>query len=261
MTPLLNKLETNHVREYLAQAHLSPDLQTDLLDHLCCEIETRLAEGRPFEEAFAITTAEWPVERLSKIQKDLHFTLKTKPMLIKFSAAAAVLAGILFLSPFSLPEPAATPPITAEVSKEALLWVVPPTFEPPTASPIAGLDMRKHLSSGFGMRMHPILKKRQLHRGIDLKAKTGTPVLATADGVVIFAGMDGLYGIAVRIQHANGYVTAYTHLSSHQVKVGQDVELGQTIAAVGSTGASTAPHLHYEILKNDKPVDPLALLD
>ncbi|MEM9261887.1 MAG: M23 family metallopeptidase, partial [Bacteroidota bacterium] len=178
-----------------------------------------------------------------------------------FSAAAVVLAGFLFLSPFPLPEPTVTAPVLDEVVEEPTDWMAPLPIGPPTASPIAGLDMHKNLTSGFGMRMHPVLKKQQLHRGIDLKARAGTPVQATADGVVIFAGTDGLYGIVVRIQHAGGYVTVYSHLSRHQVKVGQEVVLGQMIAAVGSTGASTAPHLHYEVRKNDKPIDPLALLD
>lgn len=261
MKPILSDHETGLVQQHLTEARLSPNLKTDLLDHLCCEIETSLANGVAFEEAFLKTLAEWPVSRLNRIQKDLHFTSKTKPMLIKFSAAAAVLAGLLFLSPFPIPEVADAAPAVVSIEEDLNLWVAPPVFDPPSASPIAGIDMRKQLSSGFGMRMHPVLKKRQLHRGIDLKAKTGTPVQSTADGVVIFAGTDGLYGIAVRIQHDDDYVTAYTHLSSHQVKVGQQVTLGETIAAVGSTGASTAPHLHYEVLKNDKPVDPLAMLD
>lgn len=111
------------------------------------------------------------------------------------------------------------------------------------------------------MRTHPQFKRKIFHRGIDLKAKTGTPVLATADGRVVFAGDDGDYGISVRLLHEDGYVTVYNHLSSHAVKKGDRVILGQAIAAVGSTGKAIGPHLHYEVLKDDVPVNPLALLE
>ena len=84
---------------------------------------------------------------------------------------------------------------------------------------------------------------------------------ATAAGKVIYAGKDGKYGITVRILHEDGYVTAYCHLSKHIVERGDRVVLGEEIAAVGSTGQSLGPHLHYEVLKDDVPVDPLALLD
>jgi len=159
-------------------------------------------------------------------------------MLYRLSAAAALLAGIAFLSPFPLPETATKTISEGYHQQKPEFPADPARFAPPTASPIAGLDMAKDVSSGFGMRKHPYYKSRKLHRGIDLKAKSGTPVLATADGRVIFAGNDGNYGIVVRILHSDGYVTAY---------------------CVGSTGLSTAPHLHYEVLKDDVPVDPLAL--
>ncbi|MEL7160665.1 MAG: M23 family metallopeptidase, partial [Bacteroidota bacterium] len=175
---------------------------------------------------------------------------------------AAILAGLFFISPVTAPS--ALPP--CPVAESAPL-VPPPTlapeeaFEPPTASPLAGMDLEENLTSGFGMRMHPYLKKRQMHRGIDLKVAAGTPVLATAVGEVIYAGEDGKYGIVVRIQHEDGYRTVFAHLERSAVEVGQRVSIGETIGAVGSTGVSTAPHLHYEVLKDNKPVDPLALLD
>lgn len=121
--------------------------------------------------------------------------------------------------------------------------------------------MESILSSGFGMRMHPIRKKRMFHRGIDLKATTGTPVLSTADGKVLFADRDGLHGLSVHVEHADGYATRYTHLSAIEVVVGDQIALGEEVGKVGQTGAATAPHLHYEVWRNDKPVNPLALLD
>lgn len=253
---ILTSHQVARVQAHLTLAGLNEKLSAELLDHLCCAIETRMTAGEDFDHALAQTLKSWPMRHLQGLQKTIQFTTKTKPMIYRISAAAALLAGIAFLSPFPLPE--------TEVAEAHYPAQEFPTdlvrFDPPTASPIAGVDLvAEDISSGFGMRKNPLTKRRQRHRGIDIKAKSGTPVLATADGKVIFAGDDGNYGIAVRILHPDGYVTAYCHLSKHVVERGDRVILGQEIAAVGSTGLSTAPHLHYEVLKDDVPVDPLAL--
>ena len=112
------------------------------------------------------------------------------------------------------------------------------------------------LSSGFGLRLHPILGFSRLHRGLDFAAPTGTPVLASASGRVIRAGWAGGYGQTVDIDHGRGIVTRYAHLSRMDVRPGQQVAQGQRIGAVGSTGLSTGPHLHYEVIRNGEPVDP-----
>lgn len=112
------------------------------------------------------------------------------------------------------------------------------------------------LSSGFGMRMHPILGFSRLHRGVDFAAPTGTPVLASAAGRVVRAGWGGGYGNMIDIDHGRGIVTRYAHLSRMDVRVGQQVTQGQRIGAVGSTGMSTGPHLHYEVIRNGEPIDP-----
>ena len=119
-------------------------------------------------------------------------------------------------------------------------------------------------------RYHPILKKRRPHLGVDYGAPTGTPVLASASGTVVFAGRDGGYGNLLKIRHPNGYVTSYAHLSRIQARNGQKVSQGQQVAQVGSTGLSTGPHLDYRVqdkrgrfinpqkvsaLPSDKPVD------
>lgn len=112
------------------------------------------------------------------------------------------------------------------------------------------------LSSGFGMRLHPILGFSRLHRGVDFAAPTGTPVLASAAGRVVRAGWGGGYGNMIDVDHGRGIVTRYAHLSRMDVKVGQTVSQGQRIGAVGSTGMSTGPHLHYEVIRNGEPIDP-----
>jgi murein DD-endopeptidase MepM/ murein hydrolase activator NlpD len=116
------------------------------------------------------------------------------------------------------------------------------------------------LSSGFGMRVHPISKRRRLHAGIDIAAPTGTPIIAAAPGVVIFSGWRGGYGNAVIIDHGGGLSTLYGHCSRLLVKSGQRVKQGQRIALMGSTGYSTGPHLHFETRINGKPVNPLSRL-
>lgn len=111
-------------------------------------------------------------------------------------------------------------------------------------------------SSPFGWRMHPVLGYRRFHAGLDFAASYGTTIRAADSGRVIFAGWYGGYGRAVIIDHGNGITTLYGHSSELYVTDGQAVERGQAIAAVGSTGLSTGPHLHFEVRRNGTPVDP-----
>ncbi len=117
------------------------------------------------------------------------------------------------------------------------------------------------LSSGFGMRRHPILGYSRMHRGTDFAAPTGTPILAAGDGVVERAGPFSSFGNYVRIRHANGYETAYAHLSrfARGTRAGARVRQGQVIGYVGTTGRSTGPHLHYEVLRRGQQVNPMSL--
>jgi len=110
--------------------------------------------------------------------------------------------------------------------------------------------------SPFGNRIDPFTHRLSFHPGMDLVAPTGTPILAAAGGRVIFAGPKAGYGNAVEIDHGNGFVTRYGHASKIDVRVGQIVLPQAHIAAVGSTGRSTGPHLHFEVLVNGQPVDP-----
>ena len=112
------------------------------------------------------------------------------------------------------------------------------------------------ISSTFGFRQSPFTDKREFHSGVDIAAHKGTPVRATANGTVSFAGYKGSYGKAVSINHGFGILTRYAHLSSLHVKKGQNVVRGDVIGEVGSTGRSTGPHLHYEVRLNDIPVNP-----
>ena len=117
------------------------------------------------------------------------------------------------------------------------------------------------LTSSFGLRSHPLLRYTKMHTGVDWSDRPGTPILAAGDGAVVKAEWDGGYGRRTEIQHTNGYVTAYSHQSrfARGLKRGARVRQGQVIGFVGSTGLSTGPHLHYELLVNGTFVDALKI--
>lgn len=113
------------------------------------------------------------------------------------------------------------------------------------------------ITSGFGRRYHPILKRLRAHTGVDIAAPKGTPIYATADGTVTSESPGGGYGLTIVINHGFSYKTLYAHLSKKAVKPGQKVKRGQVIGYVGSTGMSTGSHLHYEVIKNGQRVNPV----
>ncbi len=117
------------------------------------------------------------------------------------------------------------------------------------------------LTSKFGYRRHPITGRRSMHKGIDIAAKPGTDIVATADGIVIFSGRKGGYGNIVELRHANGLETRYAHNQRNLVAEGDMVGKGQVIGKVGSTGRSTGPHVHFEVRRNGEAVDPMQYLD
>ena len=129
--------------------------------------------------------------------------------------------------------------------------------KPLMKTPVNGARM----SSGFGMRRHPILGYTKMHGGTDFAAPTGTPVLAAGDGKVEMAGRNGGYGNYVKLKHKDGLKTAYAHLSrfAKGIRPGKRVYQGDVIGYVGSTGASTGPHLHYEVHVNGKKKNPLTV--
>jgi len=113
------------------------------------------------------------------------------------------------------------------------------------------------VTSGFGYRRSPFTNRREFHNGLDIAGPSGTPVYATAKGLVIAAGKDGAYGLTVDIDHGLGIMTRYAHLHRIVVKEGQSVSRGELVGHIGSTGRATGPHLHYEVRLSGIPVDPM----
>ena len=122
-----------------------------------------------------------------------------------------------------------------------------------------GVVNGKRVSSLFGNRVQPITGRKTFHDGLDIAANQGNAVYAYTSGTVVQAGWNGGYGLSIVVDHGGGLKTRYAHLSKIYVKVGQKVKTGEKIGAVGSTGNSTGPHLHFEVIKNGKTV-PLKFL-
>ena len=127
----------------------------------------------------------------------------------------------------------------------------------PSIQPIRNKDL-KRIASGYGYRKDPFTKKPRMHWGMDFTAPTGTPIYATGDGIVKRADNRAAgFGKHIRIDHGFGYVSLYAHMSKYKVKRGQKVKRGEIIGYVGNTGRSAGPHLHYEIFKDGKKINPL----
>ncbi|HZR34327.1 MAG TPA: M23 family metallopeptidase [Nevskia sp.] len=141
-----------------------------------------------------------------------------------------------------------------------------PAAAAPGAPPLPGTRLavletpveNPHITSPYGWRIHPILKKRRFHRGVDFSAPAGTPVRAAEDGVIEEIGRHGHYGLYLRIRHCAAVETAYAHLAGFapDLAVGATVKRGQVIASVGRTGWATGPHLYYEVIVDGHRIDP-----
>lgn len=125
----------------------------------------------------------------------------------------------------------------------------------PSAMPVSGW-----VTSEFGMRKHPISRRMRMHQGMDIASPYGSPIKAPADALVVYAGYHGGHGRVVVLDHGYGITTMYAHASALEVSIGDQVRRGDVIAKVGSSGASTGPHLHYEVRVDGIPTDPMAFI-
>ena len=184
----------------------------------------------------------------NSIKKRIHMLTKTKmPRKVAFIYFLVIPVLCFLLLSFSSGPNASTENF------------IPASYDPqddiPSISPVQSKNAK--MVSGYGMRMHPILLKKILHTGIDLRLPEGEIVLSTADGIVVKSSSDENRGNYLLIKHNDVFTTAYFHFKSVSVKEGDKIEKGQTIGYSGSTGLSTEPHLHYEVIKNGTAVDPI----
>lgn len=231
---ILNQKQIQFLEDLLQEQGISyAPLQEEMLDHICCAIEEELAAGHTFDTATQRVLAIFGQNGLAKIQTATIQTLFQKKFTMK-KVSLLVLCTMLLM----------------------VTLVQGNTQDPPTIAPLEGMV---HITSSFGQRLHPILKVKKMHKGTDFKVPMGTPIVATADGEVLSVTNDPKgYGKRIILQHDDIYKTCYAQLSVFKIKKGDQVKKGQVIALSGNSGASTAPHLHYEVLKNGESVDPEA---
>ena len=205
---------------------------------------------------------EMELEQLSKVQNltsNAHQTAETiRSILQQTGVAPGASAGLG--GPFISAEDAATFDITLSGLGEAL-DTLEATKQLVRQIPVAHPVPNHPISSRFGKRRDPILKRMAHHAGVDFKTPYGQAISATGEGKVIHAKRKGGYGKMVEIDHGNGITTRYAHLSRISVKVGEKVTVGARIGSAGSTGRSTGPHLHYEVRINDRAVNPQRYLN
>ena len=227
----LTKTQYLYITNDLKAKGLSKGFRTELLDHICCMVEIQLSEGKAFSVAYQEVLNTFGHEGFEELKQTSPVVKKQRRNTISQVLASGIAASIFMM-----------------------VFVVD-AQEPPTISP---LDHYKRITSNFGERYNPLKKKRDFHKGIDFAAEVGTSVQATAAGTVIsISNSFGGYGKKIEIEHNDGFVTKYAHLSEIKVEEGDLVTLGQEIGLSGNTGATTAPHLHYEVVKDGEYVDPL----
>lgn len=235
----LTDAQIDSIHEHLKTNGLTyQPLQEELLDHICCMIEETMWDSSiTFEVAFEKALQGFETKNFEKIQEETLIISISKSLSMKKIAMMTFILLVTLVFGANA---------VNELSK----------LEPPSILPIA--EGQKSIVSHFGLRLHPITKKKKLHKGIDFKVKMGTEVLATAGGTIekVLSNKKG-YGKHIVIKHDENYKTMYAHLSDFKVKKGDKVVKGQIIGYTGNTGQSVKPHLHYEVLKDGKAVDPV----
>ncbi|WP_088941624.1 peptidoglycan DD-metalloendopeptidase family protein [Stappia indica] len=225
----------------------APDQRVELIDNVNAALDRMDGEAHAALDVIAVT-AERDAATIADTADELGLQLAgVKADLVSGQGGPFVpLAGSDFDSRIE----------RAEKALLALSQVKDAARGIPLASPVPGAE----LSSSFGPRVDPFLGRMAMHTGLDFRATTGVTIRAPAPGKVIFAGRNGGYGRSVEIRHPSGVVTRFAHMSRVSVSEGDTVSAGDPLGAVGSTGRSTGPHLHYEVRVNDRPLNPIRFL-
>lgn len=228
-------------------------LREEYLDHYSSQYEGLKRDGIPHDNAIEIIQDEitkMDIHKAHQAYFDLHFK---KPILM--TSTFLVLLSFLI----SIPNNSEAPLAEHTCSEEMDFMAVNVSYdEPPSINPVKKHNLRVY--SGFGMRLHPVLKTKKFHKGVDIIADIGTPIIAPSDGIVVEVGFDKKKGNYIEIKHDEIYSTRYFHLSKISVYTDQEIKIGSKIGEIGNTGASSSPHLHYEVIKAGKNVDPIDYL-
>lgn len=228
----LNEEQIERVLNEIEKQGVSSEaLRTEVLDHACCSIEKQMTNGMSFEKSLESSMESFGEKGLYKIENQIKSLKRKKGIMRKLRLSTTSIAACL-----------------------TLLVLAVDAQERPEIKPLEEGKFR--ISSSFGKRMDPFAKKEKFHSGLDMAVPSGTPVKATADGIVEKATNTEGYGNHIVIVHEGGFKTLYANLSEYKSEVGQKVKKGEIIALSGNTGRSTAPHLHYEVMKDGEHVDP-----
>ncbi len=226
----LTQTQIIYIKNDLKSRKPASGFKDELLDHMCTSVEEKLNDGQSFSDAYKQSILEFTEQGFLEL-KNQSPVVKKKRRILATQLSGATVAAMIFMMVLGVE--AQDPPSINPLYEDAVI------------------------SSGFGMRFDPRTKERKPHFGIDFKCPEGTPIKATADGVVTLAQeKEGGYGVRIKIEHDEHFTTAYAHLSKLKVKEGQKVKKGEIIGLSGNSGFSTAPHLHYEVFKDGKRVDP-----
>lgn len=234
----LNEKQISEVFEELKTRGLSHhNLREEILDHVCCLIELSVSEGKTFEDALETALSDFSKTAIVRLQSEIKFPFTyQQKMMKKLTVITSVLSTVL------------------------IFWAVSTIAQ--QAPEIIPIENGKVSHKGsYGMKTLNIKgeKTEKFHQGVDIPAPVGTPILATADGVVeetLSEGEGNAYGNRITLSHGETYQTRYAHLSKIIVKKGQKVKKGDVIGYCGNTGASTGPHLHYEVIESGEMVNP-----
>lgn len=247
------------------------ETQGEILDHLASNIEEKMNDNIIFHQALDLAIEEFGEDNFHNISKNQHYLFQQK---IKKNMKRITLFILIISSPIfylfgnQLFQENKNEKIIAEINNPEILQKNIPIIneishqgntklinqEPPEAYPVIG---DYPIVATFGKRMHPIQKVMKHHNGIDIKAPIGTPVVASSDGIIVKVEKKEIgYGNHIVIKHDKTYKSMYAHLSMIDVKVGETVSKGQKIGEVGTSGSSLNPHLHYEVIKEGKKVNP-----
>ncbi len=214
------------------------ELRLELLDHVCCLVENEMSGGKyTFDEAYSRALIAFEDYNFEQIQGTIITILISKSSISmkKIVLMTSMLLVMLIYGASAI----------EQIAK----------LEPPSRLPVENGNML--ISSGFGMRTHPIKKVKIMHRGVDFRVPKGTPIYATSNGTVeVIAYHKKGHGKFIKIKHDENYQSLYANLSKYEVKEGDFVKKGDIIGYSGNTGASTGPHLHYEVYKDGKVVNP-----